>query len=85
MTPSRARTSVSIRPTSNSTRQREPSERLGRVETRLVETGLRLATGLTAVAGVMHSMRDAFLEDRELRRTVDDHERRLRTIERKTG
>lgn len=37
------------------------------------------------MVGAVHAMRDAFLEDRDLRRTVDDHERRLRTIERKTG
>ena len=65
--------------------KRELSERIGRVETRLVETELRIATELTSVVGAVHAMRDAFLEDRDLRRTVDDHERRLHTLERKTG
>jgi hypothetical protein len=65
--------------------RRELSERIGRVEARFVDTELRVATELTSVVGAVHAMRDAFLEDRALRRTVDDHERRLRTIERKTG
>ncbi len=63
----------------------ELSERIGRVETRQTETEVRLATELTAVVGAVHSLRDVLLSDRELRRTVDDHELRLRTIERRTG
>ena len=52
---------------------------------RQTETEIRLATELVAVVGAVHSLRAAILEDRDLRQTVDDHEQRLRAIERKTG
>ncbi len=63
----------------------ELSGRLDRVEKRQTETEIRLATELTAVVGAVHSLRDAILADRDLRRTVDDHEQRLRAVERRTG
>ena len=59
--------------------------RLDRLEKRQTETEIRLATELIGVVGAVNSLRDAILADRDLRHTVDDHERRLRTIERKTG
>ena len=52
---------------------------------RQTETEIRLATEIVAVVGAVHSLRDAMLADRDLRHAVDDHEQRLRTIERKTG
>ncbi len=52
---------------------------------RHTESEIRLATELTAVVGAVHSLRDAVLADRDLRRTVDDHEQRLSAIERRTG
>ncbi len=61
------------------------SERLDRTEKRQTETETRLATELVAVVGAVHSLRDAILSDRDLRHTVNDHEQRLRTIERKAG
>src|SRR5438105_1360734 len=66
------------------TRQ-ELSERLDRLDRRQVEAEIRLATGLTAVVGAVHMVRDAVLADRGLKRTVDDHELRLAAIERRTG
>jgi hypothetical protein len=52
---------------------------------RQTETELRLATELTAVVGAVHSLRDAVIADRELRKTVEDHEQRLSAIERRAG
>lgn len=52
---------------------------------RQTETEIRLATELTAVVGAVHSLRDAIVADRDLRRTVEDHEQRLGAIERRTG
>lgn len=60
-------------------------DRLDRVERRQTEMEIRLATEITAVVGAVHSLRDAILEDRHLRRVVDDHEHRLTTLERRTG
>lgn len=62
---------------------REHGDRLDRLERRQVETEIRLATELAAVVGAIHELRDAILEDRGLRRTVDDHELRLRDLERR--
>jgi hypothetical protein len=60
-------------------------DRLDRVERRQTEMEIRLATEITAVVGAVHSLRDAILEDRHLRRVVDDHEQRLAVLERRTG
>lgn len=57
-------------------------EELSRGQT---ETEIRLATELVAVVGAVHSLRDAIVADRDLRRTVEDHEQRLGAIERRTG
>jgi hypothetical protein len=46
------------------------------------ETEIRLSTDLGAVAGAVREVRDLLRDDRELRRRVDDHERRLVAIER---
>lgn len=61
------------------------SDRLDRLERRQTETEIRLATELTAVVGAVHALRDAVLADRDLRRTIADHEQRLSAIERRTG
>ncbi len=63
----------------------EAIERIGRVEKRQTEMEIRLASELVGVVGAVTSLRDAILSDRDLRRAVDDHESRLRTLERKTG
>jgi hypothetical protein len=56
-----------------------------RVERRQTQTEVRLATELVAVAGAVHEVRDLLREDRALRDRVDDHERRLTAVERRTG
>lgn len=57
-------------------------DRLSRLEQRQTEDGIRLATEVVALGGTLREVRDLFLEDRALRRRVDDHERRLAAIER---
>lgn len=61
---------------------RATNERLEAVERRQVASETRLATELVAVASAVGSVRDllaARLDDRE---RLDDHERRLRALER---
>lgn len=57
-------------------------ERLDRLERRQVETEIRLATELTSVVGAIRDLKDAVLADRHLRADVEDHERRIRALER---
>lgn len=59
----------------------ETNDRLDRVERRQVESEVRLATELIAVAGTVRELRDTLLEDRRLRQQVDEHERRITELE----
>ncbi len=63
----------------------DTNERFGRVERRLAETEVRLSTELVAVVGAVREVRDLFREDRALRDRVDDHERRIATVEGRVG
>ncbi|MBX3273446.1 MAG: hypothetical protein KF729_24495 [Sandaracinaceae bacterium] len=63
----------------------QTNDRLGRLEQRQTATELRLSTELVAVVSAVHELRDVILEDRKLRATVDDHEHRIRALERHTG
>jgi chromosome segregation ATPase len=60
-------------------------DRIERVERRQTETEMRLASELVAVGGAVREVRDLLREDRALRDRVDDHERRLSAVERRTG
>jgi len=60
-------------------------DRIERVERRQTETEIRLASELVAVGGAVREVRDLLREDRTLRDRVDDHERRLSAVERRTG
>ena len=60
-------------------------DRIERVERRQTETEMRLASELVAVGGAVREVRDLLREDRALRDRVDDHERRLAAVERRTG
>jgi hypothetical protein len=60
-------------------------DHIERVERRQTETEVRLATDLVAVGGAVREVRDLLREDRALRDRVDDHERRLVAVERRTG
>ena len=57
--------------------------RLDRLERRQVDAEVRITTELVAVVGAIREMRDAFLEDRGLTVQVNDHERRIQTLERR--
>ena len=57
-------------------------DRVGRLEQRHVDGEVRLATEIVAVVGAVRDLRDAILEDRDLRDRVVDHERRIRSLER---
>jgi septal ring factor EnvC (AmiA/AmiB activator) len=56
-------------------------DRLERVEKRQVASELRLATELVAVTSAIHELKGVLLVDRELRRDILDHERRIQTLE----
>jgi len=60
-------------------------DRIERVERRQTETEVRLASELVAVGGAVREVRDLLREDHALRVRVDDHERRLSAVERRTG
>jgi len=59
--------------------------RLDGVERRQVESEVRLATEIVAVAGAVRELRDVLRVERSIRERVDDHERRLVAIERHGG
>jgi septal ring factor EnvC (AmiA/AmiB activator) len=61
------------------------NKRLGALERRQNETEIRLATELTAVAKAVIQVRDLLREDLLLSPRIDDHEKRLTTLERKLG
>lgn len=60
-------------------------DRIERVERCQTETEVRLATELIAVGSAVREVRDLLREDRVLRDRVDDHERRLVSVERRMG
>ncbi|MBI4951665.1 MAG: hypothetical protein HY908_06500 [Myxococcales bacterium] len=64
---------------------KQSNERLDRLERRQTETEVRLATELVAVATAVRDLRDVLLEDRKLRETMNDHERRITVLERRAG
>lgn len=50
---------------------------------RLVESEMRLATELVATRGVLEQVRDTLVQSLQHRDRIDDHERRISTLERK--
>lgn len=61
------------------------NERLEALARRQTEGEVRLATEIVAVAGAVHQLRDALLEDRVMRTQVADHEARIRELEARRG
>jgi chromosome segregation ATPase len=55
--------------------------RFDRLERRMTETEIRIATEIVAVASAVREVRDELREDRRLRAQVDDHERRIGSLE----
>jgi molybdopterin synthase catalytic subunit len=60
---------------------KKTNARLDKLKHRQGETELRLATELVSVAGAVRELRDTLLEDRDLRKTVEAHERRISALE----
>jgi hypothetical protein len=60
-------------------------DRVERLERRQTESEVRLTTEIVAVAAAVLEVRDLLRDDRGLRATVDDHERRLSAVERRAG
>jgi uncharacterized protein YaaN involved in tellurite resistance len=52
---------------------------------RTTELELRVATEVLAVAGAVREVRDVLRDDLRLRDRVEDHERRIAAMERRTG
>lgn len=63
----------------------ETNARVDALGRRQVDTEVRLATELTAVAAAVREVRDELRIDRALRRRVDDHEARIAALERRGG
>ncbi len=63
----------------------QTNARLDRLERRQGESDIRVATELVAVVGAVNDLREAILEDRQLRSTVLDHEMRIRALESPSG
>jgi uncharacterized protein YPO0396 len=57
---------------------------VGRIDL-LVEGQVRLATEVVAVASSVQQLTEALREDRALRSTVDDHDKRIARLERRVG
>ena len=63
---------------------REMSARIERIERRQVEADIRLSTEIVGVVGVMQDVRDLLREDLRVRPRLEDHERRITELEKKT-
>lgn len=61
----------------------EVTERFERAERRQTESEVRVATEIVAVVHAIGEVKDVMLEDRRLRRTVEDHESRIQALERR--
>ncbi len=59
----------------------QTNQRLDRLERRQNEAETRLATELLAVVGAIHELRDTIKDQLEVKKRVDDHERRLTLLE----
>jgi hypothetical protein len=78
---------IQIRDEIRSTNARldQTNARLTELEKRQVESEIRLATELVGVASAVRELKDLFKEDRKLRATVDAHERRIASLEKRVG
>jgi hypothetical protein len=62
----------------------DTNRRLGTLERRQVEAEVRLSTEIVTLVGVVREVRDAIRDDRVSRVRVDDHERRITTLEKRS-
>ncbi|HEY8087702.1 MAG TPA: hypothetical protein VIF09_07655 [Polyangiaceae bacterium] len=58
---------------------------IGELRDRQTASEVHVATELVGVAGAVREVRDLLREDRALRVRVEDHERRISEMERRTG
>jgi hypothetical protein len=63
--------------------QRSTNQRLDRLERRQSEDATRLATELSAVAQTIVQVRDLLREQRDDRGRLDNHEQRIKAVEKK--
>jgi hypothetical protein len=63
----------------------ETNVRLDRLYTRQVESELRLATEIVAVASVLREVRDDLRRNNVCRDRVEDHEHRIEALEKRAG
>ena len=63
--------------------EQSTNTRLDRLEKRQVETEIRLATEIVAVAGAVNKLTEAFKETQQVRATVRNHEKRLTALEKR--
>jgi uncharacterized coiled-coil DUF342 family protein len=61
----------------------DTNSRLGVIERRQVDSEIRIATELVALAGAVREVRDTLREDRASRGRLDDHERRIVALEKR--
>ena len=64
---------------------REVGTELRGVKQRVLDTEVRLATEIVAVAKAVNQVRDELRESRVLRGQVDDHEARIASLEKRAG
>jgi hypothetical protein len=64
---------------------RKTNERLDRLERRQTEDAVRVATELVAVAHAVGEVRDLLKERRAEREKIDDHERRISALEKRSA
>jgi uncharacterized coiled-coil DUF342 family protein len=56
-----------------------------RLDSTIAQVGARVRTEILEVASAVQTLTTLFREDRQLRHHVDDHEKRLGSLERRTG
>lgn len=75
------REELSKRIDQTNSRLEQTNDRLERVERRQTESEVRLASELVNVASAVNQLKDLIFADRELRKKVDEHERRIAALE----
>lgn len=63
----------------------QTNERLGRLERRQTEDAVRLATELVGVAHLVGEVRDLLKDQKIDRRKLEDHERRIAKLEKRSA
>ena len=75
------REELSSRIDQTNSRLDQTNSRLERVERRQTESEVRLASELVNVVSAINQLKDLIVADRDLRRKVDEHDRRIALLE----